>query len=342
MNFIALILIIIVLGVGPLLIGQSMCGMLKLNRDMCSCFVVGNFSIWALCQVISVPIILFKESFLWVVIFLSAAIIIIISLGIMRESWIEFNLLIKKRDALIIIVSIVIFLAFLLFSVFLQHTDADDSRFVVNAVDIIRTHRMFLTNPATGEYLGTWKGEVTRDVTSPWAVFISYCSYICLIHPTIVFHLILPINLYFNLLCIYWILSDKIVKDGVILYRCIFIFLMFFISIYGYASVYTAETFLITRIWQGKSVVVGLGIPFLISLYIDIYNNSVDRYKFILLLIVETALCLASGMGITIGALMAGSYGIVYAINKKEWRMGICMCLTAVPNVIYMVISLII
>ena len=44
----------------------------------------------------------------------------------------------------------------------MQHTDYDDSRFVVNAVDMIRTDRMFLTNPSTGRELAKWMRSPLR------------------------------------------------------------------------------------------------------------------------------------------------------------------------------------
>ncbi len=351
MTIVSIVLVILVLGIAPLLAGQGICYLLKLNRDICSCFVVGNISIWALCQIISIPFIICKASFLWVVILMTGCTLFIIALGLYLEKGKYkqlFNISVffgdyrslKRIETGAVILMLILLSVFITATVILQHIDADDSRFVVNAVDIIRTHRMFLTNPATGEYLGEWRGEVSRDVVSPWSVYVAYCSFVTMIHPTVVFHLILPVFLYITVFCTYWRLSGELVEDGVI-YRCIFTLSLLMLSIYGYTSAYTAETFLITRLWQGKSVVVGLGVPLLITVYVKIFSESMRVGRFIFLVLVETALCLTSGMGIIIGALMAGSYGIAYAIIKKDFRIGLYLCLTAVPNVLCYAISVV-
>lgn len=58
----------------------------------------------------------------------------------------------------------------------LQLTNADDSRFVVNAVDTVRTNRMLLTDVNTGQEIAYWTGDLYKDVISPWAVFAAYLS----------------------------------------------------------------------------------------------------------------------------------------------------------------------
>ena len=41
------------------------------------------------------------------------------------------------------------------------------------------------------------------------------------------------------------------------------------INLYGFYSLYCGETFLMTRGWQGKSIVAGVGIPAMIMLFLD-------------------------------------------------------------------------
>ena len=137
----------------------------------------------------------------------------------------------------------------------------------------------------------------------------------------------------------YWKISGEIIDKG-IAYQGIFVVFLTLINIYGYASLHIAETRVMVRLWQGKTVVSGLCIPLLIYLFFDIYKNDIDKGMVVILLIIETAMCLLSGMGILIGAIMAGSYGLIYAIIKKDWKICLKMWLTVIPCVICYGLSL--
>ena len=349
MMILKILLCMMLLLILPLLIGSVIFDVLLLKKTIIKCIVFGAVTMWALCQVVSIPLILFKQSFLLVVIILSSVYLLIVMIGLKKKSFkyiilniTSINNKIKENKLMclwgigLLCISVAIVLYF---SLFLQHTDADDSRFGVNIVDIIKTHKMFLTNPATGEVLATWNGEVARDVISPWAVFIAYCSCLLKIHPTIMFHTIIPIFLYIYIYCVYWVLSERLVGDN-ILYRSIFIAFLTLLNIYGFASLQTAETFLMTRIWQGKAVVAGLGIPLLISIFVDIHEDGINKSYMVILTIVEVALCLLSGMGILIGAIMVFSYGVIYSIEKKDYKLAIKMWITVLPNVFFYGLSL--
>ncbi len=349
MILLKLIICILIFIVLPILIGSTLFDVLKVEKSLAKCLVIGMMTMWAICQIVSIPIIILKQSFLYVVIVLSLLYLFIVVVGIIKKSYSYiYNgtirgdikaLLPDKRNILGVVLAVLSLAVILFFSLYLQHTDADDSRMGVNIVDILRTHRMFITNPATGEVLGTWEGEVARDVVSPWPVFIAYCSYLMQIHPTIVNHTILPIFLYIYIYIVYWKISGEIIDKG-IAYQGIFVVFLTLINIYGYASLHIAETRVMVRLWQGKTVVSGLCIPLLIYLFFDIYKNDIDKGMVVILLIIETAMCLLSGMGILIGAIMAGSYGLIYAIIKKDWKICLKMWLTVIPCVICYGLSL--
>ena len=345
---------ILLLFILPILIGSSVFDFLKLEKSIFKCLVIGMMTMWAFCQIVSIPIIFFKQSFLFVVIILSLIYLSILIYGFVKKSYTYLYQWILSLGKKVLshnnrtlsacnVFGILLALGSLAIVIFLfislQHTDADDSRFGVNIVDILRTHRMFITDPGTGEIIGHWYGEVVRDVISPWAVFIAYCSYLLRIHPTIMFHFIVPIFIYLCVYSVYWNLSRQLIGDEVI-YRGLFICFMTVLNTYGYASVYTSETFLMIRLWQGKSIVTGLGIPLLISIYLSIYKRGVDKRIIVVLLLVEIALAHLSGMGILIGALMAGCYGLVYGILKKSWREALGIWVTAVPCFIFYGLSI--
>lgn len=334
-----IILSIILLLIVPVFVGNGLCGLLKTDRTLSGSFVIGETGMWALCQIITVPLVLIKADFRIVVVLLSILIAVLCIYGIWKKYFVKFLLpteTIGQKMALVVM--LLAFLALITTSAVLQHTDADDSRFVVNAVDICRTNKMFLTNPATGEALDVWEGELIKDVTSPWAVYIAYCSYLTNTPPTIMAHTFFPVMLLLMACCVFWLLSEMFFEKD-ITHRCIFVCFVLLLNVYGYFSVYSAETFLMTRIWQGKAVVAGIGIPFLLWVFLQLYRQERKKQNYVLVLMTEFALCLLSGMGIIIGAIMAGCYGLVYGIAKKQWRVTAVMWLTVVPNVLYYAVS---
>lgn len=335
----SLILAIIFLGICPILLGNSICGIMKQDIRLGHSYVIGYVGLWALIQLITVPLVLLKQSFMIVVVAVSVICLGVILYGIKKKYYnikiLEFK---NISDKLAFAVMCLAVIALLVVTAVLQHTDADDSRFVVNAVDIVRTNKMFLTNPATGEAIPVWSGELVKDVTSPWAVFIAYCAKLTDIHPTIMAHTVLQLVLTLILCLVYWMLSDVFFK-GDITSRSIFVCLALLINVYGYYSVYSAETFAITRIWQGKAVVASIGIPLVLLTSMQIYENHKLKANYVMLILISMAMCLMSGMGIIISAIMVGCIGFVYGIAKKEIKVFLGMIMAVIPCVTYYLIN---
>ena len=54
--------------------------------------------------------------------------------------------------------------------IFGMHLDEDDARWIAEANDALVKNKMLLHNPATGEYIGRFVGEMIKDVFSPWSI----------------------------------------------------------------------------------------------------------------------------------------------------------------------------
>ena len=333
-----IILAIIILAIVPVLVGNTICGIAGIDIKVSSSFVTGYIGIWSLFQLVIVPLVLLKQSFSLVVAIVTGAIVGVSIYGIARKYYsVKTPIYGKMTEKLAFICMCLVVLALLAVTALMQHTDADDSRFVVNAVDIVRTNKMFLTNPATGQAIDIWEGELVKDITSPWAVFIAYCSKMTGIQATIVAHTFLPIVLTLIMCIVYWMLSDIFFKDDVT-YRSIFSILAILLNVYGYYSIYSAETFAITRIWQGKAVVASIGIPLIYLISMKIYENDTKNGYYALLYMMSFAMCLMSGMGIIIGAVMIGCIALVYGIMKKSFMIFFKLAMPALPCAVYFII----
>jgi len=232
----------------------------------------------------------------------------------------------------------VMIVALLFAIIFLQHTDADDSRFVVNAVEIVRTNRMFLTDLITGQELEIWIGELVKDVTSPWAVYIAYYAKMTGIPVVIMAHSVLPAALILCALAVFWLLAEEFFGKN-LTDKSMFLCFVILLNVYGYHSIYTAEAFLLTRIWQGKAMVSSVAIPAMFLLCMWIYENPKKYGYYVLAIFLDLGMCLMSGMGIVFGAVLLGAVAVVYGFKKKSMSMVVYLGAICLINIIYYTIN---
>lgn len=218
---------------------------------------------------------------------------------------------------------------------FYQHIDADDARFIANAVAAWDSDTMLLIHPNTGEfwYWGGAIGELRKDAVSPWMIYIAMLSKLVCIHPTILAHTVLPVFLVGMGYGAYWILGNMLWKQD-LTKVFFFVSLVCIFNIFGYTSLYTSATFFLTRIWQGKSVVAGIIIPFILPLMLLMEKDYANKRWNIVVLILNCAACLLSGMGLVFSALMTGCFAFVYALQKKSFKSLVFAAFACVPNII--------
>ena len=137
-------------------------------------YLCGQLLLWAIFQVIAVPCVYYRMSFNTLFWIYTCVVLMLAVVGIWflcfrqkprrargsRESW---------RSPFLIIAVLVI--AYQMYQyVFGMHLDEDDARWIAEANDALVKNRMMLYNPATGEYIGRFVGEMIKDVFSPWSM----------------------------------------------------------------------------------------------------------------------------------------------------------------------------
>jgi hypothetical protein len=330
----------------PTLGGIPICALIKTRYTVSSAFMLGILSEFAFCQLLFVPLVLLRVSFA------ASANVFLIFVILMAffGAYLFWSHFMYGRPGrrpappgweladIIVFVCMIALIVFILYNtIVLQHTDDDDSRFVVNAVDIIRTNKLFLTDPATGGALDYWKGELSKDVTSPWAIYPACIARWTSVKPVAAFHSLIPVQVVLLASFVYYALSERLFP-GERMNKTMFVIFLWMVNLYGYYSLYCGETFLMTRSWQGKSVVAGVGIPALIMLFLDVYQDSTKRASYVLLILLNLAMCFLSGMGIIIGVIMVISFALVYAVEKKSIQIALWGLLICLPNILYFAI----
>ena len=321
------------------LAGYGFSSLLRVKRSAIVSLFCGFILIWALTQLIAVPMILAKKSFTATFWLITGAVVPWCVYGLCECRKItlkrpEFTSL----ECLGAAVTILCVIGFLGINLLTQHCDGDDSRFVVNAVDILRTDTMFLTNPATGEALEIWQGELIKDVTAPWAVFIAWCAKLTGTHATVMAHTTLPLILFLVVFSIWWLLSEEFFKKE-FFYRCLFIDVVILVTVYGGFSVYSEEVFMLSRIWQGKAVVASAGIPAAYLLGMWLYRRPNLWGYYVLPVVLGFSMCLMSGMGLIMSAMMFACIGLICGIAKRRLWVSLGCFAACVPSAVYYLIN---
>ena len=329
----------------PMCAGFAICRWFRLPMNPPICFLGGYLGQWALFQLFSVPMSLFKVGFIPLIWVVTMALVLLDTCGIalfMRER----KLRSARRDAhrrpgwnaadvfaLVILIAGYLCLAYACGR--LQHVDGDDSRFVVEAVDIEHTNRLFLTDYGTGQALTDFAGPLRHDLFSPWTVYLAYIARMTATPVAIVAHSVLPQVLLLCLMCAYWAVAERFFGNSRF-EKYAMVFLTLLVCAYSGRSTMTAEGYFMRRSWQGKAVVAGIVIP---SMYLALTNVS-DHIKewraYLLVYMVMLAMCFMSAMGIILGTILCGAFGLAYGIRYRSLPValkiwgGVAICLVYV------------
>ncbi len=143
---------------------------------------------------------------------------------------------------------------------------------------------------------------------------------------------------------------------------------MALLQMFGYVSMYTSETFFLTRTWQGKSLIANFVLPtlFLCFLWIAEDIAGIGRKRFdgptrtmwrntpgaaflqatrrnspwIIMAMVNmvSGICSSMGMLLATGLIMA--FTLVMLVKTRRWGIIPCAVLACVPNAIYLMLYL--
>ena len=225
--------------------------------------------------------------------------------------------------------------------------DGDDAYYVVESLLAQQADVMNTILPYTGS-------STSLDIRHAMAVFPLWIAFIAKmsgIHATIVSHTIMPFVLlpmtYLIYLEIGRILMGR--RQDLLPVYMIFISLM---AMFGNTSIYTPETFLMMRTWQGKSMVANFVLPFVIWLFLWMFDDCrkpgflwneetggirvIRNSTWILLFLLNMAAGIMSSMGIIFGTGLAGLFSFLLLIYSRDFRIIPKAILSVVPTGIYL------
>jgi hypothetical protein len=242
----------------------------------------------------------------------------------------------------------IIFAALLLFELYMSFThmffDGDDAYYVANSVITNETGTMYRILPYTG---GTTDLDI-RHALAMFPMWISYIAGMSGMHPANVTHSLMPLLMIpLADLTICHAARRFLKGDGT--KTAAFMCGAAVLQIFGNVSIYTPETFLLMRTWQGKSIFVNWIIPAVFWIYFviaDLYGTEKEKTenrgerKFVWLMLVlinlTSGLCTSMAAILIIGLLFL--CGLYMSIALRNRKIFINTFLTCVPNYLYVVL----
>lgn len=216
-----------------------------------------------------------------------------------------------------------------------EHSDDDDARFIAEEVSAVEHDTMYQESPIRAEYLYWNEGEVRKDLTSPWAMFVAMQARLGNMAPAELSHAYLPFFLILICYALYLLIGRELFHGD---WEKTFLFLIILsvIHLAGYTSTHTLASMLLLRIWQGKAVCASFSIPLLFYLFYRIMKHGYDKRWIPVLYVASTGACLLSGIGIVTAPIMLFLYGILDFCYYRKWRKTFAIWMAALPCAIFL------
>ncbi len=234
--------------------------------------------------------------------------------------------------------------------------DGDDAYYVVESLIAQQADVMYRILPYTG-------GSTGLDVRHVLAVFPMWVAFVAVksdIHATIVSHVVMPVVLIPLTYLVYYEIgkllfygqqknlperkgrtgqNEEAAKQREKL--PMFMILMCMFQIFGNVSIYTNETFFLTRTWQGKAVTGSLVVPAFLWLFLWIYDGvkkerRMDSGLWFLLVCVNMTAGICSSIAVFIVSILIAVTAFCLMLVERDFKVLLKIGAACIPNIIYM------
>lgn len=231
--------------------------------------------------------------------------------------------------------------------------DGDDAYYVVQSLMAQQNGAMYRNLPYTGR-------STPLDIRHALAVFPMWVAFVSTqagIHATVVSHVVMPLILIPLSYLVYYEIGKALFaskKENV----PVFLIIMALFQMFGNVSIYTSETFFLTRTWQGKAVVGSLVIPTLLLLMLWIYAEKREEIQWtdrqgsekvwrrgepglwIMLVCLNMTAGICSSIAVFLLVILLGTIAFCLVFVKRDARIPIRLALTCIPNAAYALLYL--
>lgn len=234
----------------------------------------------------------------------------------------------KKRDWITIVLWCLagaLLLFQLVMTCVLAYEEGDDAFYVAISTATESSDTMYKTLA----YTGLHTDFDARHGLAPFPVWVAMAARITGIRTVTMAQVALPVILIAMSGSIYFLIGKKLFPQGSRQTPMFLIFIECLILFGGY-STYSAENFLLVRTAQGKAVLAGIVIPFMVLLLLQLLEGfqekrKIGRVYWALLAVTAGAGCLCSTLGNLLTCLLLGICGLCILFCYRKWKELILM-----------------
>ena len=227
----------------------------RLQKTPAMTYVCGWFVSFFLFELTAVPFILLEQSFTMLVMVYTCIVLLVLGISLWqgRSLWrcyLEEILQIREMPLHVKLgwsVFYVLVFFQMAYAVLYGHYDGDDAYYIATAVLTDTFDTMYLRDAYTG-YI--YPLDV-RHAFSPTPIYQAWLSRLSGIAPAVVAHTVLGVVWLGFLYCVYGQIASRILWNRKN-YKPVFMILIAVWFMYGNVSLYTTETFAMTRIWRRR------------------------------------------------------------------------------------------
>lgn len=315
------------------------------QRTPAMTYLCGWFVSFSVFELVSVPFILLERSFTEVVVVYSIVLAIILGISIWYGRSVIKGFLpdmgrIKKMSfwtKLGWAVAVLFIAAQILASVFLEYYDGDDSYYVAQSVMTNTFDTMYLRD----NYTGYPYSLDIRHALSPTPIYIAWMSRLSGIHPAIIAHSVLAPAWLLLMYCVYGQIGKRLLAGNKGWQPLLLIFLAVWFA-FGNVSIYTSETFIMTRTWQGKGLMAGVILPTLLLCLIYLSDKKPKIGSWILFVMAIISAVFATSVSFMLVPTVVGLAAVLIGWLKKSAKTVLLMGACCLPCILIAVCYLVI
>ena len=311
------------------------------QRTPAMTYVCGWFVSFFTFELTAVPFILLEKSFtaLVIVYTLLVAVLFVCSVWASRSVWVDYkkNICAIKSQPLLVkagwLVAFLLIGAQIFMAVQYEYYDGDDAYYIATSVLTNTFDTMYLRDAYTG-YIYPLDA---RHALAPTPIYQAWLSRLSGIHPAIVAHSVLSAVWLVFMYCIYGQIGNRLLpiskKEGRAKsnFRPVFLILIALWFAFGNISLYTAETFAMTRTWQGKGMMAGMALPALVLCLISLSRDKVRLGTWMLYECVLVTAVFATSISFMLIPTIVCVAAVIIGIKKKSAREAAKIFVCCVP-----------
>ena len=306
----------------------------RLQKTPAMTYVCGWFVSFFLFELTAVPFILLEQSFTMLVMVYTCIVLLVLGISLWqgRSLWRCYLEEIQQIREMPLHVklgwSVFYVLVFfqMAYAVLYGHYDGDDAYYIATAVLTDTFDTMYLRDAYTG-YI--YPLDV-RHAFSPTPIYQAWLSRLSGIAPAVVAHTVLGVVWLGFLYCVYGQIASRILWNRKN-YKPVFMILIAVWFMYGNVSLYTTETFAMTRIWQGKGLMAGMVLPAMFLCLLYLAQESVSQGMWLLFICVCMSAVFATSVAFMVIPTMTGIAAVMIGIKKKSVKYGVDLFLCCLP-----------